>query len=114
MSVSEYVAAVAGLDLVNLHWDERGQEVSASFEGPIHPPFTPDEPGHDHMRVRLSFTGVSAMRVTAWSHIPVDRVTIARDGDLVMAAFTGPETAVECTAAAVEMFILPTYYAAPM
>ncbi|GLZ37631.1 Imm50 family immunity protein [Actinokineospora sp. NBRC 105648] len=106
---ADLTEAISGLDLINLHWDDRGAELSVSFEGPLKRPFSPDEPDHDHVRLRLSFTGVSEFRVRGWSHIPIDSATVTQTADGVEATFTGPATSAEVTARSVELLAVSTF-----
>lgn len=111
MNVSE---AVAGFGLEYLHWDERADELSVGFAGAIRPPFAPSAADHDHVRFRLSLTGVDRLRVAGWSHEGADRVTVRSEGDRVLVAISGPGCDIECHAAAAAIADTKSFRAGPM
>ena len=104
--------ALRGLTLITLHWDERAAEVSGMFEGPLRSPYRAAEPDHDHVRLRLSLTGVTGFEVSGWSHEPVD-VTVTPSPCGIEVTFTGPGTSVRCLAAASGIVGISTFRAGP-
>ena len=102
--------AVRGVTLIALHWDERAAAVTGMFEGPPRPPHRAAEP--DHLRLRLSLTGVTEVEVSGWSHEPVD-VTATPSPDGMQVTFTGQGTSVRCRASASEVDVVSTFRASP-
>ncbi|WP_026423117.1 hypothetical protein [Actinokineospora inagensis] len=104
---------LTGLGLVTLHWDDRGNELTAAFEGPIRAPYSADSPEHTHIRLRLSLTGITALSITSWAVGLNADVTIAEQDGQVVARFTGPGTAVECTAQSADVVVGQTFRPVP-
>ncbi|ONI92600.1 hypothetical protein ALI22I_03180 [Saccharothrix sp. ALI-22-I] len=94
---------LSACELYALHWDERGNAVTASLEGPL------DEasrqtwnapPDHDWIRLHLRFDEISDLDVSSWSHHSPIRVDQIRTGDRVSVTVTGEGTNVRFTATA--------------
>lgn len=98
MSTSE----LSAFELYALHWDEREQAVTVSFEGPLDEAArrrweAPD--GHDWVRFHLRFAAVEDVEVRGWSHrLPV-RVEQVPMGERVSVTVTGEGTDVRFTSA---------------
>ncbi|MFD1147941.1 hypothetical protein [Saccharothrix hoggarensis] len=93
---------LSAFELYALHWDERDQAITASFEGPL------DEatrrsweapPEHDWVRFHLRFAVVDDVEVRGWSHQLPTRVEQVPVGDRVSVTVTGEGTDVRFTAA---------------
>ncbi len=93
---------LSAFELYALHWDERDQAVTASFEGPL------DEaarrgweapPEHDWVRFHLRFAAVEGVEVRGWSHQLPTRVEQVSVGERVSVAVTGEGTDVRFTSA---------------
>lgn len=98
MSTSE----LSAFEVYALHWDEREQAVTVSFEGPL------DEaarqtgeapPEHDWVRFHLRFAAVEGVEVHGWSHQLPTRVEQAPMGERVSVTVTGEGTDVRFTSA---------------
>ncbi|GAA1311816.1 hypothetical protein [Saccharothrix xinjiangensis] len=96
MSTSE----LSAFEVYALHWDEREQAVTVSFEGPL------DEaarrtweapPEHDWIRFHLRFAAVDDVEVHGWSHQLPTRVEQVPVGERVSVAVTGAGTNVRFT-----------------
>lgn len=94
---------LSAFDLYALHWDERDQAITASFEGPL------DEaargtwdapPEHDWVRFHLRFAAVDDVEVRGWSYQLPTRVEQVSAGDRVSVTVTGEGTDVRFTSAA--------------
>ncbi len=93
---------LSAFELYALHWDERDQAITTSFEGPL------DEaarrtweapPGHDWVRFHLRFAAVDEVEVRGWSHQLPTRVEQVPVGDRVTVTVTGEGTDVRFTSA---------------
>ncbi|GAA1343259.1 hypothetical protein [Saccharothrix algeriensis] len=88
--------------LYALHWDERDQAITASFEGPL------DEaarrtweapPEHDWIRFHLRFAAVDDVEVRGWSYQLPLGVEQVPAGERVSVTVTGEGTDVRFTSA---------------
>ncbi|ACU38384.1 hypothetical protein KCV87_33010 [Actinosynnema pretiosum subsp. pretiosum] len=89
-------------DLDALHWDERGDAVTATFEAEL------DEAGraawgadaaHTGVRYHVRFTGVADLRAAGWDHRLPLRLTVVADGGRVGVEVSGVGTDVRFTSA---------------
>ncbi len=93
---------LSAFELYALHWDERDQAITASFEGPL------DEatrrsweapPEHDWVRFHLRFAAVDDVEVRGWNYRLPGRVEQVPVGDRVSVTVTGEGTDVRFTSA---------------
>jgi hypothetical protein len=95
------LAVLPMFDLYALHWDERGNSITASFEGPLdrgNRRAWNAPPEHNRIRFHLQFPAVSDLEIRSWSHqlpIKIEQIEL---GDRVSVLITGEETNVRFTA----------------
>lgn len=91
---------LSAFELYALHWDERDQAITASFEGPLDAAArrTWDAPpDHDWIRFHLRFAAVDDVEVRGWSYQLPTGVEQVPVGDRVSVAVTGEGTDVRFT-----------------
>jgi hypothetical protein len=88
MSISD----LTPFEIYALHWDERGEAMTASFEGPFQA-----EPDHDWIKFHLRFPAVADVRVRGWNHQTPIKIEQTRTGDRVSVMLTGEGTDVRFT-----------------
>lgn len=93
-------AGLSAFTLDSVHWDERGDAVTAAFEGPLDAvgrAALEAAPEHDWVRFYLRFGRVSDFEVLRWSHEPAERFEYVPDGQRVAVTMTGPGSEVRFT-----------------
>jgi hypothetical protein len=92
---------LSAFDLYAVHWDERGDAITASFEGPLDEAGRQEwdaPPEHDWIRFHLRFPAVSDLEVRGWNYQLPIRVEQAKLADRVSVSVTGEGTDVRFTA----------------
>ncbi|GAA2697024.1 MULTISPECIES: hypothetical protein [Actinosynnema] len=71
-------------DLDALHWDERGDAVTATFEAELDDAGRADwgaEAAHTRVRYHVRFAGVADLRAAGWDHRLPLRLAVVADGE---------------------------------
>lgn len=87
-------------DLDALHWDERGEAVTATFEAELDDAGRADwgaDAAHTRVRYHVRFTGVTDLRVAGFDHRLPLRLELAPDGGRVAVEVSGDGTSVRFT-----------------
>ncbi|ATE55727.1 hypothetical protein [Actinosynnema pretiosum] len=89
-------------DLDALHWDERGDAVTATFEAGLDDAGRAAwgaEAGHTRVRYHVRFAGVADLRVAGFDHRLPLRLAVIADGARVGVEVSGAGTDVRFTSA---------------
>lgn len=91
---------LTAFELYALHWDERDQAITASFEGPLGEEIRREwdaQPEHDWIRFHLRFAAVDSVEVRGWNYLLPMRVEQVPAQDRVSVTVTGDGTDVRFT-----------------
>ncbi|MFI9006810.1 hypothetical protein ACIGNX_06215 [Actinosynnema sp. NPDC053489] len=93
---------LSAFELYALHWDERDQAITLSFEGPLEEAARRTweaPPEHDWVRFHLRFAAVDDVQVRGWSYRLPGRLEQVPVGDRVSVTVMGEGTDVRFTSA---------------
>lgn len=93
---------LSAFELYALHWDERDQAITASFEGPLDDTSRQTwqaPPEHDWIRFHLKYPSVTDLTIEGWTYHPLTGIEEVPSGDRLSVTLTGEGTTIHFTSA---------------